>query len=368
MTRASNRPHWPRGLPTLLSAVLVAGLLSACSPAGSDAMQLTATFDDVGGLVTDAHVRAGDVPVGVITDIRLTDDMRAEVTMNVRSDLGLPERTEAVLGRTALLGEMFVDLRPIGDSGQLRDGDVLEDTRVVTEFEELVASGDLTLSAVSTDQLAAAVETGAIAFGGRGGLLGRFIDDVNGFVGAYNEDADDLVALIDSLDGLTAAMAPDAELNAESLAVLERASQVLEEEDDRLLDALADLDELSTVGSRILREHREEIDDSIHTLRVVLEQLTRVDGALSNLLTWLPRHNLHVPNGIVLEQGSGRHMGQVWLDFIVCGVNDDPSNPAESCDLDHPSPGEPIGRSPRSEECYDDLEVCRRETDEANAR
>lgn len=357
-----------RTLAPLLALALTAAVLVGCSPAGRDAMTIRATFDDVGGLVPQAHVRAGDVPVGLVRSIELTDDMRAEVTMSVRSDLGLPARTEAVLGRTALLGEMFIDLRPLEEGGALADGDVIEDVRMVTEFEELVASGDITLSAVATDQLAAAIETGAIAFGGRGGLIGRFIDDVNAFVSVYNEDSDDLLALVDSLDGLTAALAPDAELNAESLAVLERASRVLEEEDDRLLDALADLDELSTVGARILREHREEIDDSVRTLRIVLAQLTRVDGALSNLLTWLPRHNLHVPNGVVLEQGSGRHFGQVWLDFIVCGINDDPNNPAESCDLDNPDPGEPIDRAPRSEACYDDLEACRVETDEANAR
>jgi phospholipid/cholesterol/gamma-HCH transport system substrate-binding protein len=360
----ATRRRWTRLAPV----VALVTLLAACSPAGSDPITLTATFDDVAGLVTDAHVRAGDVPVGVISDIQLTDDMRAEVTMEVRSDLGLPERTEAVLGRTALLGEMFIDLRPLEDGGQLADGDVLEDVRIVTEFEELVASGDDALSVVASDQLAAAVETGAIAFGGRGGLLGRFLDDVNGFVGTYNERSDDLIALVDSLDGLTAALAPDADVNAEALAVLERASRVLEEEDDRLLDALADLDDLSSTGARIMADHRTEIDDSIRRLRIVLAQLTRVDGALSNVLTWLPRHNLHVPNGVVLEQGSGRHFGQVWLDFVVCGVNDDPDNPAESCDLQDPPPGEPIGKSPRSEECYDDLEVCREETDEANAR
>ncbi len=363
-TRLASRRRWS----LLAPFVALVTVLAACSPAGSDPITLTATFDDVAGLVTDAHVRAGDVPVGVIRGIELTDDMRAEVTMEVKNDLGLPARTEAVLGRTALLGEMFIDLRPLEDGGSLEDGAVIADTRIVTEFEELVASGDNALSVIASDQLAAAIETGAIAFGGRGGLLGRFIDDVNGFVGTYNDSSDDLLALIDSLDGLAAAMAPDAEVNAESLAVLERASQVLEEEDDRLLDALADLDELSTIGSRILRDHREEIDDSIRTLRIVLAQLTRVDGALSSVLTWLPRHNLHVPNGVVLEQGSGSHFGQVWLDFVVCGVNDDPDNPAESCDLQNPEPGEPIGKSPRSEECYDDLEVCRQETDEANAR
>jgi phospholipid/cholesterol/gamma-HCH transport system substrate-binding protein len=353
----------------LLVLAVVAGLVAACSPAGNDPITLRAEFPDVMGLTVNHHVRAGDVPVGVIRGIELADDMRsAEVTMEVRNDLGLPERTEAVLGRTALLGEMFIDLRPVEDGGELQDGAVLADTRTVTEFEELVASGDNALSVLATDQLAAAVETGAIAFGGRGGLIGQLLDDINSFVGEYNEGSDDLLALVDSLDGLTAAMAPDAELNAEGLVVLERATKVLEEEDDRLLDALADLDELSTIGSRILADHREEIDTSIQTLRTVLQQLTRVDGALSELLTWLPRHNLHVPNGVVLEQGSERHLGQVWLDFVVCGVNDDPDNPAESCDLENPEPGEPIGKHPRSEECFDDLEVCRRETDEANAR
>lgn len=352
----------------LAPALVLALVAGACSPAGNDAMQLTATFDDVGGLVTNHHVRAGDVPVGTISDIRLTDDMRAEVTMDVRRGLGLPERTEAVLGRTALLGEMFIDLRPLEDGGELGDGDVLEDVRTITEFEQLVASGDLTLSEVAADQLFAAVETGAVAFGGRGDLLGRFVEDVNAFVGAYNADADTLVDLIDSLDGLTAELAPDAEVNAEALRVLREASEVLEEEDDRLLDALVDLDELSTVGERILFEHREEIDDAIRRLRIVLEQLTRVDGALENVLTWVPRHNIHVPNGVVLEEGSGRYFGQVWLDFVVCGINDDPDNPAESCDLNNPPRGEPIDIQPRSEECFDDLEVCREETDRANAR
>jgi phospholipid/cholesterol/gamma-HCH transport system substrate-binding protein len=360
----STSPLLARVCPALVLALV----LAACSPAGRDAITLTATFEDVTGLVTDAHVRAGDVPVGVISDIQLDENLDAQVTMEVRSDLGLPARTEAVLGRTALLGEMFIDLRPLEDGGELQDGDVLADTRIVTEFEDLVASGDTALSVVASDQLAAAVETGAIAFGGRGGLLGQFVDDISSFVTTYNSDADDLTSLIGSLDRLTAEMAPDAEVNADALATLEQASEVLEEEDDRLLDALADLDELSTVGSRILADHRQEIDDSIRRLRILLAQITRVEGAFENLLTWLPRHNLHVPNGVVKEESTQRHLGQVWLDFVVCGINDDPDNPAESCDLDHPPPGEPIGKSPRSEECYDDLEVCRQETDEQNAR
>jgi phospholipid/cholesterol/gamma-HCH transport system substrate-binding protein len=351
----------------LVLLVAVAMFAAACGPAGRDAIELTATFDDVGDLVTDHEVRAGDVPIGLITDIELDEDNRARVTMSVRPDTGLPAETEAALNRTSLLGERFIDLRPIGEGGSLSDGDHIVDTRVITDFEDLVASGDRVLSLVSSDQLNAAIETGAIAFGGRGGLLGQFISDVEGFVGSYNEGSGDLVRLIDSLDGLATTLAPDAEVNAEGLAVLERASRVLEEEDDRLLDALADLTSLSENGAELLAAHRQDIQDSVRRLRILLAQITRIDGAMADVLTWAPRHNIHVPNGIVLEQGSGRHVAQVWLDFIICGVNDVPGDPARACDPPNPGQSSPKPeRFPRSEECYDDLEVCREETDREN--
>ncbi|MFA9429383.1 MCE family protein [Egicoccus sp. AB-alg2] len=360
-----------RRLPRSVLAVLVTAALGAagCNPGGPDTIELTAAFDDVGDLVTNAHVRAGDVPIGLVTGIELGADHRAIVTMQVKRDTGLPARTEAALDRTSLLGERYIDLRPLEEGGVLAHGDHLEDARVVTDFEDLVSSGDRVLSLVATDQLQAAIETGAVAFGGRGGLLGQFITDVEGFVGTYNEDRDDLLVMIDALDRLATTMAPDAELNAEALAVLEDASRVLEEEDERLLDALVDLTELSVTGGRIMSQHREETEDAIRRLRILLEQFTAVDGALADLLTWLPRHNLHVPNGVVLEQGSQRHMAQVWLDFVVCGVNDTPGDPARACDP--PNPGQPSpypSERPRSEACYDDLEVCREETDAENRR
>lgn len=347
----------------------LAVLLSSCGLAGgNDRIELTATYEDVGDLVTQAHVRAGDVPVGQVTDIELTDDLQARITMEVDDDTGLPAETEAVLARTSLLGERYIDLRPVGDGGTLEDGTDIQDTRFVREFEDLVQAGDDTLSLVSADMLGAAVETGAVAFGGRGGLIGQFIDDVESFVGQYEDSSDDLLRLIDSVDDLTTELAADAEVNAEAFAVLERASRVLEDEDDRLVDALADLDDLADTGERILSEHREEIQDSIRRLRIVLAQLTRVDGGLSGLLTWAPRHNIHVPNGVVLEEGSGRHFAQVWLDFIVCGVNDTPGDPSRACEPPNPGESADADRHPRSEECFDDLEVCREETDRENER
>lgn len=328
--------HWK----PVAAAVVLALVASACGSVfgGSDNLTVTAAFDDVNDLVTRAGVRAGDVPIGTVTDIELTDDNRALVTMSVQPDTGLPRDVQAALAKTSLLGERFIDLRPTGDTGSLEDGQHIEDTTIVSDFEDFVAAGNEALALVAADQLAAAVQTGAQAFGGRGALLGQFVTEVETLVGRYDEGKDDLVRLIDSLDQLTAELAPDAQTNADALATLREASDALGKQDDRLLDALEDLTRLSVVGGRILDDHEREIDNAVRRLRIVAAQVNRIPDALQNLLTFAPRHNIHVPNGVVNEEA------QVWLDFIVCGLNETEGDPSRDCTP--PNPGQPSSPPP----------------------
>lgn len=336
-----------RSRPLMILLTILAMVSTGCGLiGGNDNLEVIAIFDDVVDLVPAASVRAGDVTIGSITDIELTDDNRARVTMSVIPDTGLPTDTEAVLNKTSLLGERFVDLRPVGDSGQLEDGQEITETRELNDLEDLVLSGSDLLAFVASDQLGAAIETGAVAFGGRGGLIGQFVTSVNAFVGDYDEGQQDILRLIDSLDDLTAGLAPAAEANAEGITVLRQVSEALQREDDRLLDALDDLTRLSVVGTRIARDQQVETDNAVRRLRKVLQQVNRIDGSLQGLLTFGPRHNLHVPNGSVDD------FAQVWLDFIVCGFNDEPDDPSRTCDP--PNPGTkapPPPFSPVSDEC-----------------
>lgn len=337
----------------LVLVALLALLLNACGVFGGGGITITADFDDVVDLVPRAHVRVGDVPVGTVTRIELTDDGRARVTMRIDPDVELPAEVEAHLRKTALLGERFVELVPVGTTGRLADGTHIERTKVISELEELVATGNELLAFVAADSLAAAVQTGAQAFGGQGATLGGFLEDLEAFVGEFEAGKDDLLRLIDALDRFVGGIAVAAEDNAAALEALARASRAFEEEDDRLLDALDDLRRLSVVGTRIMRDHREQTDNAVRRLRMVLDQLVRIDGALQGLLTWLPRHNLHVPNGVLNE------FAQVWLDFIVCGFNETDGDPTRDCTP--PNPGqsnEPPPFSPNPPECNDDHSKC----------
>lgn len=346
-----------RHRPTIVTLAL--GLVLALSAGacgiigGDDTLTVTATFDDVIDLVPRAGVRAGDVPIGIVTDIELTDDAEALVTMSIEPDTGLPRDVLASLAKTSLLGERYVDLRPTGEAGELQDGQHIDDTRIVGDFEDLVEASNEVLAFVAADQLSAAVTVGAQAFGGRGGLIGSFIENVEGVIGRYDEGSDQLVHLIEAVDQLTVEMAPDAELNAAALATLNETAVALDAQDERLMDALDDVTRLSIVGARILDDHESQLDNFFRRLRQITRQVNRYPNALQRILTYGPRHNLHVPNGVVNEEA------QVWLDFIICGFNDTDGDPSRDCTPPNPGePGPPPPFQPSPESCDAEHKGC----------
>ncbi len=334
------RTVFTRVIPAILAiALAVVGWRTLTS---SDPIVLTATFDDVVDLVQQASVQAGDVQIGTVADIELTSDHRARVTMHVQRGTGLPAQVTAVLRQTSILGERFVELRPVeGVTGTLASGTIRK-TSSTADLEDLVGNGADLLAYVAADRLSQMVRTGAAAFGGQGLQIAAVLQDLESFVADYDQGKDTVLRLLDNADAMLAGLAPDAEVHAGVLDDLDRATKALGEEDDRLFDALGKLNRLSDVGAQILQDHRGELDRLFPRLRRVVAQLTRVDGALQNFLTWFPRHNLHVANGVLDE------MSQVWNDFTVCGYDDEPDNPANSCTPSNPgrSNSPPPGYAP----------------------
>jgi phospholipid/cholesterol/gamma-HCH transport system substrate-binding protein len=318
-----------RLLPLLLTVGLI-GVGVAVLPS-APALPVVATFDDVRDLVRQASVRVADVPVGTVTAIEVTDDHRARVSMRVPPDTGLPRDVEAVLRSTSVLGERYVELRPVpGSTGTFRGGEVTR-TSEVDDIEDLVATGSELFGLVAADRLARAVEVGAIVLTDRGARLGTTIGDLEGTVAAYAEGREDLGRLIDATDRLLVDLAPEARSSAAVLDDLDRAARALDRQDEELFAALEGLSRLARVGADVLAENGPSIDRLLARLHGVAAELTRLDGAFRELLRWLPAHNIHVANGLVDDQS------QVWADIVVCGVHDEPENPANSCRP--PNPG-----------------------------
>lgn len=104
----------------------------------SRGLELTATFDEIGGLKQRAQVVIGGVKVGQVKSIDLADDFRARVTLEVSGGLELPADTSASILTSGVLGDQYIALEPGGDPELLAPGDPIEFTQGAVILERLI--------------------------------------------------------------------------------------------------------------------------------------------------------------------------------------------------------------------------------------
>jgi len=101
-------------------------------------LQLTATFDESGGLKKRAQVVIGGVRVGQVKSIDLSDDFRARVTLDVDQKLALPADTSASILTSGVLGDQYIALEPGGEPDMLRSGEPIQFTQSAVILERLI--------------------------------------------------------------------------------------------------------------------------------------------------------------------------------------------------------------------------------------
>jgi phospholipid/cholesterol/gamma-HCH transport system substrate-binding protein len=277
---------------------LLATLLGAC---GDDGFVVRATFDDVGDLQSRHSVQVADVRVGEVASVHLTDDFHAEVRLRIKPGQRIPKESVALLRTTSLLGEKFIELRPKGDPAKgpfLADGDVLDETAEAPELEFVAEQAITVLGAVVTNDLADVIQTGAEAFGGRGGDLHALIQDLSAISSSLASRTDEIQRIIDGLDGTTATLAANGDELATMLSNLATATQVLADNRQRALTALDQLSRLARVQNDVLVKYRSDIDRQIGQVDTILGVAAGQTTELSLLLDWLDKFVAGTPKVI----------------------------------------------------------------------
>lgn len=187
-----------------LTLLALLGLVaSGCSPrtiaAPRDGLELTARFASVDNLVVGHEVQLADVQVGAITDIRL-DGFEAVVTFRTRT-LELPVGTQAVLGRTSLLGEDVLALRPPATAPPgtplVRDGDELPAGPRLAGLEELTQRSVELLAALSGDDLPRLLDASSEILVGQEDAIAALLDDLAVVTGHYADQRGAIEEVID---------------------------------------------------------------------------------------------------------------------------------------------------------------------------
>jgi phospholipid/cholesterol/gamma-HCH transport system substrate-binding protein len=120
----------------LFLSLKVANLASFSS---SDAYQINAKFENIGGLKIRAPVKSAGVVVGRVGDIRFDNEsFEAVVSMNIDSRFQFPKDSSAKILTSGLLGEQYIGITAGGDSVNLKKGDTLKLTQSAVVLENLI--------------------------------------------------------------------------------------------------------------------------------------------------------------------------------------------------------------------------------------
>ena len=106
----------------------------------ADTYEVTAKFDNIGGLKARAPVKSAGVVVGRVKSITFDGaDFQAKVTMDIESAYKFPTDTSANILTSGLLGEQYVGLSAGGAEDDLVNGSKIERTQSAIVLESLIS-------------------------------------------------------------------------------------------------------------------------------------------------------------------------------------------------------------------------------------
>lgn len=125
------------GIVALMFLALKVGSMTTVNKA--DSYQVTAHFDNIGGLKVRAPIKSAGVVVGRVSAISFDDKTyEAEVTMSLEKRYSFPRDSSASILTSGLLGEQYIGLEAGGDDVKLANGDRVKLTQSAVVLENLI--------------------------------------------------------------------------------------------------------------------------------------------------------------------------------------------------------------------------------------
>jgi phospholipid/cholesterol/gamma-HCH transport system substrate-binding protein len=247
---------------------------------------LSATFDDVTGLLPNDNVKVAGVVVGKVTGIRV-ERGRAVVDFDVDDDVRVPTDTSASIRWRNLLGQRFVYLYPGDASTVLRDGGRIDKTRSVVDLGELFNRLGPIVKAIEPAQVNAFLDSITAALDGNEEQLRSAIDDLATLTAGLAARDEAIGRLIENLNTVAGTITSrDAQIRTVLDNLLALAT-TFRENTDVLDSAITDLGDVSDNFGTLLENNRAQIDRIVDSLTALVQlvgtKLTSLDVTVAGL-------------------------------------------------------------------------------------
>ncbi|MFD2418793.1 MCE family protein [Amycolatopsis pigmentata] len=323
-----------RGLLAVLCCLLAAGcgsggfsgLYTTPLPGGADVgdhpHHIRAQFADVLDLVPQASVKVNDVAIGRVDRIDLAPDTKsAIVSMTVNGDVKLPADSYADLRQSSLLGEKFIELREPANRAAavapLADGALipLARTNRNPEVEEVLGALSLLLNGGGVNQLADITRELNKTLTGNEAELRALLSRVDQLATELDGQKGQIVRAIDGLNRLSSTLVAQTGNLGNALDNLAPGLAVVNQQRDQLVGMLQSLNNLSTVAVSTINQSRASLLDNLRALAPTLTKLADAGTNLPTALRILPTYPLPDVAGEVVKGDFANVSARVDFDL-----------------------------------------------------
>ncbi len=274
-----------------------------------DSYRLSATFDDVTGLLINDNVKVAGVRVGKVTGIQVVEG-RAKVTFRVKDGLKLPTDTEATVRWRNLLGQRYLYLYPGTSSTALRPGGTIKTTTSVVDLGELLNRLGPIVAAIEPAKVNEFLDTIVGALNGNEAKIGQSIDNLAKLAKTLGERDQAIGRLIENIDTVAAAVGDRDREIREVLDNLVLITKTFNDNVDVLDRAVVEIANYNGHLAAILRNNRTQIDSILTNLTTVVATVGEKLPTVEHIVAGLDDAALRLAN--VSQYGE-------WLDqSILC--------------------------------------------------
>ena len=251
-----------------------------------DTYRLTASFDDVSGLLLNDNVKIAGVVVGKVNGIEVSKGT-ARVTFEVRDGVKVPDDSTAAIRWRNLLGQRYVYLNPGASSTVLQSGDHLADTESVVDLGELFNRLGPIVAAIDPAQVNEFLDAVVGALDGNEVQVQQIIRDLGALTDTLAERDDAIGRMIENLNTVAGTIADrDQQIRAmlDNLVVI---SSTFSANTDVVDAAITELGDFSAHLAALLGGNRAEVDRIIANLGIIVDtvggKLDTVEHLVANL-------------------------------------------------------------------------------------
>jgi phospholipid/cholesterol/gamma-HCH transport system substrate-binding protein len=297
---------WSRIASRALALVMAVLVLSSCGSwkgianvplpggpgTGSNKMTIYVQMPDTLALNVNSRVRVADVYVGRVRAIELKNWV-ATLTLDLQSDIKLPQNTLAKIGQTSLLGSQHVQLDSPPDPSQqlLRNGDTipLKNSSSFPSTERVLASIATILRGGGISNLETIQTEIFNVLNGRGDQIREFLNRLDTFTDELNQQRQDITHAIDSTNRLLTIVGQRNDTLDRVLTEFPPLIKHFADTRDLFADAITALGRISVAADNALAPSSANLHTNLQNLQRPLKQLGRASpylvGALKLMLT-----------------------------------------------------------------------------------